>query len=142
MRISVPFDGSPASVHAVKLAIDQAKLQATHSVVALYVQNLRRQDLPDGAGIMSPNWITEQEKRPGSEVLAESRAICEEASVPYESRVELGGIAATIERVTGEAGIDHIVMGTRGLGGVRGLLLGSVATKVLQLVNVPVTLVK
>jgi nucleotide-binding universal stress UspA family protein len=91
---------------------------------------------------MSPNWITEQEERAGSEVLAESRAICEEASVPYESRVELGGIAATIERVTGEAGIDHIVMGTRRLGGVRGLLLGSVATKVLQLVNVPVTLVK
>ncbi|MBV8321628.1 MAG: universal stress protein, partial [Hyphomicrobiales bacterium] len=33
-------------------------------------------------------------------------------------------------------------MGTRGLGGVRGLLLGSVATQLLHLVDVPVTLVK
>jgi nucleotide-binding universal stress UspA family protein len=33
-------------------------------------------------------------------------------------------------------------MGTRGLGGVRGLLRGSVATHVLHLVDVPVTLVK
>ena len=32
-------------------------------------------------------------------------------------------------------------MGTRGLGSISGLLLGSVATKVLHLVKVPVTLV-
>jgi nucleotide-binding universal stress UspA family protein len=33
-------------------------------------------------------------------------------------------------------------MGTRGLGGVRGLLLGSVTTQLLHLADVPVTLVK
>ena len=33
-------------------------------------------------------------------------------------------------------------MGTRGLGSIRGLLLGSVATQVLHLVDMPVTLVK
>jgi nucleotide-binding universal stress UspA family protein len=33
-------------------------------------------------------------------------------------------------------------MGTRGLGRVSGLLLGSVATKVLHLTKVPVTLAK
>jgi nucleotide-binding universal stress UspA family protein len=38
--------------------------------------------------------------------------------------------------------VQHIVMGTRGLGGVRGLLLGSVATQLLHLTDVPVTLVK
>jgi nucleotide-binding universal stress UspA family protein len=33
-------------------------------------------------------------------------------------------------------------MGTRGLGAVTGMVLGSVATKVIHLANAPVTLVK
>ncbi|MCJ9712965.1 universal stress protein, partial [Bordetella hinzii] len=37
---------------------------------------------------------------------------------------------------------DRIVMGTRGLGAVGGLVLGSVAQKVIHLSPVPVTLVK
>ena len=39
-------------------------------------------------------------------------------------------------------GCDAIVMGTRGLGTVQTLLLGSTALKVLHLVDVPVTLIK
>ena len=33
-------------------------------------------------------------------------------------------------------------MGTRGLGGIQGLLLGSVATQVIHLAKVPITLIK
>lgn len=142
MTTLVPFDGSPAALRAVHLAIDQAKSRPMHNIVVLNVQNIATQDLPDGAGIMPPGWITAQEEQAGSEILAEPRTLCERAGVPYEVRVEIGGIAATIERVAREGGADHIIMGTRGLGGVRSLLLGSVATKVLKLVNVPVTLVK
>ena len=48
-----------------------------------------------------------------------------------------------IHRIAGEEKADHIIMGTRGLGGIRGLLLGSVSTQVLHLAgDVPVTLVK
>jgi nucleotide-binding universal stress UspA family protein len=55
---------------------------------------------------------------------------------------ERGAVAATISRVAGEEHVAHIIMGTRGLGGVRALLLGSVATQLLHLVDMPVTLVK
>lgn len=89
-----------------------------------------------------PGWIAEQEEQAGSEILAEPRALCERAGVPYEARMEIGGISATIERVAREGGADHIIHGNPRIGRVRGLLLGSVATKVLKLVNVPVTLVK
>jgi nucleotide-binding universal stress UspA family protein len=37
---------------------------------------------------------------------------------------------------------ESIVMGTRGLGAMAGLVLGSVAMKVVQLARIPVTLVK
>jgi nucleotide-binding universal stress UspA family protein len=38
--------------------------------------------------------------------------------------------------------IDQIVMRTRGLGGIKGLLLGSVANQVVHLAKMPVSLVK
>jgi nucleotide-binding universal stress UspA family protein len=62
--------------------------------------------------------------------------------VTYGTRSERGPVAATIDRVAREEDVAHIIMGTRGLGGVRGLLLGSVTTQLLHLADVPVTLVK
>jgi nucleotide-binding universal stress UspA family protein len=53
-----------------------------------------------------------------------------------------GQVAKTIADVAREEGVGQIVMGTRGLGGVQGLLLGSVATQVIHLAEVPVTLIK
>lgn len=37
---------------------------------------------------------------------------------------------------------DAIIMGSRGLGPVASMIIGSVATKVIHLVKVPVTLIK
>jgi nucleotide-binding universal stress UspA family protein len=47
-----------------------------------------------------------------------------------------------IAEVGRQENCDAIVMGTRGMGAVSGLVLGSVATKVIHLADVPVTLVK
>jgi nucleotide-binding universal stress UspA family protein len=44
--------------------------------------------------------------------------------------------------VAHEEEVAQIIMGTRGLGEMRGLLLGSVTTQLLHLADVPVTLVK
>jgi nucleotide-binding universal stress UspA family protein len=41
-----------------------------------------------------------------------------------------------------ELGCDLIVMGTHGMGSIAGLALGSVASKVIHLAGVPVTVVK
>jgi nucleotide-binding universal stress UspA family protein len=142
MKILVPVDGSPASLRALKLAIEQVRSPAAGTVLLINVQNLATAGLTDGAGIMPPSWIEQEEARIGREIVKEPAAICEQAGVPHMVRMERGGIATTIDRVAREEHVDHIVMGTRGLGGVRGLLLGSVATQVLQLVDVPVTFVK
>ena len=58
------------------------------------------------------------------------------------TRGEGGQIAETIVRIAREEQVDQIIMGTRGLSAIRGLLLGSVSTQVLHLADVPVTLIK
>jgi nucleotide-binding universal stress UspA family protein len=142
MKILVPVDGSPASLRAVKLALDQARATAGASLVIANVQNLATLGLDEGAGLMSSDWIAQEEERAATEALQPAIAICSEAAIPYATRSERGSVAATIDRVAREEHVTQIIMGTRGLGGVRGLLLGSVTTQLLHLTDVPVTLVK
>jgi len=74
--------------------------------------------------------------------LKEATEKSEAASVRFETFLRMGAIAETIAQVAREKSIDHIVMGARGLGSIQGLLLGSVATKVIHLAEVPITLIK
>jgi nucleotide-binding universal stress UspA family protein len=143
MKILAPVDGSPASIRAVRLAIDQVKaLPAEASLILVNVQNFSTLGLPEGTEIIPPAWIEQKEERAAREALKDAVTACREAGIRYVTRTERGGVASTIDRVTREEHVQHIYMGTRGLGGVRGLLLGSVTTQLLHLVDVPVTLVK
>ena len=76
------------------------------------------------------------------EQLAPAQKLLTEANIPYESSFERGHAPMVIADHAKKQGFDQIVMGTRGLNRVSGLLLGSVATGVLHLVDVPVTLIK
>jgi nucleotide-binding universal stress UspA family protein len=142
MRFLVAVDGSPASLRAVDLAITFAKAPQGASITLLNVQNQAMLNLAEGAGLMASAWVEEEEDRQGDEALKGAVAACDAAAVHFDVRSERGAPAETIERIAREEKIDHIVMGTRGLGSIRGLLVGSVATQVLHLVHVPVTLVK
>lgn len=53
-----------------------------------------------------------------------------------------GQPAQEIARLAAEHNVDGIVMGTRGMNALGGLLLGSVAQRVVHLASVPVMLVK
>jgi nucleotide-binding universal stress UspA family protein len=54
----------------------------------------------------------------------------------------IGDPATTIVELARKRKCTQIVMGNRGHGALKGLLLGSVAMKVVQLSDAPVTLVK
>jgi nucleotide-binding universal stress UspA family protein len=142
MKILVPVDGSPASIRAVRLAVDQVKAVAGASLVIVNAQNFATLGLAEGAGIMSTAWIGQEETKAATEALQDAVTICREVGVSHVTRSERGAIAATIDRVAREEHVTQIIMGTRGLGGVRGLLIGSVGTQLLHLTDVPVTLVK
>jgi nucleotide-binding universal stress UspA family protein len=78
----------------------------------------------------------------GARKLEGARELLRKTGVPHEARVLLGDPAPTIAAAAKELGCDEIVMGTRGLNPVVGVVLGSVATRVVHLTDLPVTLVK
>ncbi|HXV29562.1 MAG TPA: universal stress protein, partial [Sinorhizobium sp.] len=59
-----------------------------------------------------------------------------------DKRVEPGDYAETILAVAEEVGADMIVVGNRGLGPLRGMLVGSVSQKVVQHANCSVMVVR
>jgi nucleotide-binding universal stress UspA family protein len=142
MKVLVPVDGSPASVRAVRFAIDQVKAVAGASLVIVNVHNVAALGLAEGAVFVPAALIDQEQEQASKEALREAISGCNEAGMSYTTRSERGAIAATIDRVAREEQVTQIIMGTRGLGGVRGLLLGSVGTQLLHLVDVPMTLIK
>lgn len=140
MKFLVAVDGSPASLRAVNLAIEFMTVRQQASLILLNVQNFAM--IGPNTGLMTAGWIEEEEEGVVEEALRGSVTACEAAGVPFRVRSERGAPAATIDKIAREENVDHIIMGTRGLGSIRGLLVGSVATHVLHLVEVPVTLVK
>lgn len=141
-KILVPVDGSPASLRALDLAIKMATQNAGTSLLLLNVQNIRAIELAGASEARDTDWLREEGSRASAKALKDATGKCEHAGVTFETLVRAGQIAEVIAQVAREEDIQHIVMGTRGLGGIQGLLLGSVATQVIHLAEVPITLIK
>jgi len=141
-NILIPVDGSPASLRAVDFAIKRHARNGTMALVLLYVQPIGSIDPAGLSEVMPPDWIHEAVSQESAQALKDAIDRCEGASVTFKALTRSGQPAETIAQVAREEDVEQIVIGTRGLGGVKGLLLGSVANQVIQLAEVPVTLVK
>ena len=79
----------------------------------------------------------------GNHLLDQARAHAETKGAPTVSNLlEAGDPAKTILRVAKDLGVGMIVMGSRGLGDAKGLLLGSVSHKVAHLADCTCVTVK
>jgi len=141
-QILVPVDGSPASLRAVNFAIEMAAIHPDTSLLLLHVWNISALNLLGVTEAMDDDWLEEAGKRGSDKALNEAVEKTERAKVTFQALARTGHVAETITKVAREEDVHYIVMGTRGLGGVEGLLLGSVATQVIHLAAVPITLIK
>jgi len=78
----------------------------------------------------------------GTKALQKARHRLDQAGISYAHHIGVGDPAGVIVEYAKAKACDQILMGSRGLGAVTGLVLGSVATKVLHLTHVPVMLVR
>lgn len=78
----------------------------------------------------------------GYAALKSAREKLDQAGVAYQHYIAVGPVAETIVQYAKENHCDQIIMGTRGMGAIADLVMGSVANKVIHLCNLPVTLIK
>jgi len=142
MRIVVPVDGSASANRATEHALLLAGGRADAEITLVNVQNQRTLDTSDISSVTSVGTDMEHAAEQSKKALRQAVQLCRDAQVKFDTRSALGPIAATIIRIAHEVNADQIVMGTRGFGPLRGLVIGSVSTEVLRRARMPVTLVK
>lgn len=138
VRVLLPFDGSEASMHAVRYAA--ACLSGMPASVRLL--NAQQPVLDDPALLHAAYAILEAHRRAGERILRPAEQVLREAQVPFESEVAMAPPVEAIVRASVRHSSTLVLMGTRGRNAVVNLLTGSVPTRVIQRSSVPVLLVR
>jgi len=138
-KILVPCDGSENALRAVRHAASLAKMVPGVQLELLNVQDpvLLREHA--AATIQEiERWQSDEANR----IFQPAKQILDADGISYQVARRTGSPAREIVHHLADTHCDAIVMGTRGLSAIAGLMIGSVATKVIHLVDVPVTLIK
>jgi nucleotide-binding universal stress UspA family protein len=141
--VVVGVDGSAGSLAALRFAFDEAKRRATRLLVVTAFE------LPDVWSITYGLPVSCSVDEIRDNVLQNTRRVVTEAlgdqltadGAPEVDVVALGGAAAHM-LVSAAAGGPLLVVGSRGLGGFRRMLLGSVSLQCVQHAPCPVTAVR
>jgi len=138
-RILVPVDGSEASLRALRHAAQRAR-EGQGEVHLLHVEPpMAYEELR--AYALRPELEQLREDACGRVLKAAAATLAAE-KVPCAEHLQRGEVAHTIARFASAHQIDEVVMGTRGMGALGAIFVGSVAQRVVHLADVPVTLVK
>ena len=135
-NILVPVDGSDTSDKAVGEAISVAKICGA-KLNFLYVANINQLAI----NAFLTDAILAAVRKAG-EVILERAEKSVPVGIEFETKSETGSPAVTILDYAERINADLIVMGTRGLGLVKGVLLGSVSQYVVEQAACPVLVVK
>jgi len=143
MRLLVATDGSPHAAHAAALAARLARELRDAEVVLIHVGHIPTAALAGpGAGAMVDFGALEDGlERAGETILAKTHEQFG-ADVRVTDCYRAGDPATEIVAAAAEAKVDMIVIGSRGLGQIGGLILGSVSERVLHGATVPVLVVR
>ncbi len=140
LKLLVATDGSDNANRAIDHVIKQAGRYS--EPVEVHLLNVQ---LPL-AGVNIKLFISREDldayyHDEGIAVLKSAREKFDAAGVKYAFHIGVGEPAKVIVQYAGDKQCEQIVMGSRGMGTVSNLVLGSVASKVIHLANVPVLLV-
>jgi nucleotide-binding universal stress UspA family protein len=150
MKFIVATDGATASDRALKQALTLAAATSSHITLitvaepqTTYVSEVL---MPTGDWVhlrSLPDLELEQKIVAAAEgVLNHAQALCQEAGVSCTTRLERGYARERLCAIADEEQSDLLVVGSRGLGGLERLLLGSVSDYVAHHATVPVLIVR
>lgn len=140
LKVLLTIDGSKSSERAVKHLIHWVK--SSHPM-DIHLLNVQPPIMSGEISLIATAKTVENLHHDKGEKTAESaRALLDDAGIQYSFRIEFGSVAETIAQYARDNQCETIIMGTRGMGAMGNLILGSVSTKVIHLADAPVMLVK
>jgi nucleotide-binding universal stress UspA family protein len=141
MKVLVPIDGSQNALRALRHVLDTRSWYS--EPLEVHLLNVQLQVVSGAVKMFIPqDQLNEFYEEQGQAALKPARELVQASGVAHHARVGVGDAAATITAYARDQGCALISMGTRGLGSIGNMLLGSVATKVIHLADVPVLLIK
>ncbi len=134
-KILVPLDGSTNSRRALDVAIYHAQ-QSEADIVGISVT-------PPGATTFSyaPTY-TKQDVANAKKILNDAEKVAVKHSISFKQKILHGNASKEIVKFANNTKSDLIVMGGRGLGSVKEMLLGSVSHNVSHSSKIPILIVK
>ena len=136
-KILVPYDGSHHSERAMDTAINMA-LSDKAALHVLYAYD----KLPDYLGEPNFQEVLDRVTAAAQELMESAVQHAHNHGVAATSSVLEGPAAEAILRVAEAEGFDLIIMGSRGLGHLKGLLMGSVSERVMHQAKIPVMIMR
>jgi nucleotide-binding universal stress UspA family protein len=140
LRFLFPVDGSQASNRAIAEFLKRSDwYRQFPEIHLLNVQFPQRGNVPL---FIDKESIDRYHQEEGMKELRAARELLDEAGIICHYHIAVGTPPDVILQCAQEIGCDQIVMGPRGLGAVKRILLGSVASKVIELSTIPVLLIR
>lgn len=141
-RILLPVDGSKHAVRAARKLVEVAQQWLERpEIVPLFV-HLPVPRVGGIAATVGAAALRKYYKEEGEAALAPVERALVKAGYAPQSHIQVGPIAETIVDFARRSKCDLICVGTRGMTAAANLVMGSVATKVLHLADIPVIVIK
>jgi nucleotide-binding universal stress UspA family protein len=143
VRMLVATDGSPHAIRAAELAARLVRELREAEVILVNVGHIPAIAFGGlGEGIVDFRMLEESLEQAGKAILNEAERIFDKTGIRVTRAFAHGEPSVEIIEKAREHKADLIVMGSRGLGQIGGLILGSVSERVLHGAHVPVLIVR
>lgn len=137
--ILVAVDGSEHSLKAVRYACAMGPPLGAE-VVLLHVVPMLVSATPYHDTVSDQPFLALQ--KVGEDILARAKALANDCNCHALDMISHGDPAAKIIDIASERGIDLIILGSRGISGIRQLFVGSISNKVARTAHCPVMIVR
>ena len=142
MKILLAVDGSKPSLDAVDLLVEHAAELSAKPEIELVTVHLPVPKLPRMGMAVGKSQIAKYYAEEGEARLGAAKKKLDAAGFGYTARILVGPVAETIVKQASASRCRLICLGSRGMSALGKALLGSTATKVMQLSPLPVLMVK
>lgn len=142
MKILLATDGSESAMRATRRLIETLRHYREPPFIEVLTVHLPVPNVPHLSTIVPKSAIDQYYADESGEMLKPVCSTLDDADIRHQSKARIGAIAENIVAESKDGGFDCIWMGTHGRTAIGNMVLGSTATKVLHLADVPVVMVR